>query len=211
MRDNDRGDMMSKRRSVEASKWYLMSVSVLFCILSLPPSSVRAQDVPAPDTLGANFDISTPGTGGPDLFDYLVGEWDFRFQTRRDNGAWNPARPGHWKTWKSHDGLMVEDEWSVTPPPGQPRRVTVTYRAWNPERRLWEIMGVVPGAGRFEPGLAWGSGDERLLIQHYGDYTVRIKYYQITRTHFLWRADGSSDGGRTWQRDVWRMEATRTR
>jgi hypothetical protein len=181
---------------------------IMLCVAA---RRVAAQDVPLPDTLGANFDITTPGTGGPDLFDYLVGEWDFRFQTREDGGRLTPARRGHWKTWKSHDGLMVEDEWAVEPPPGQPRRLTVTYRAYNPQRRLWEIMGIVPGVGRFEPGLAWGSGSDRYLIQHYGDFTTRIKYYQITPNHFLWRADGSSDGGRTWSRDIWLMEATRTR
>lgn len=184
---------------------------LILAALSACVATARAQNVPAPDTLGANFDIEHPGTGGPDLFDYLVGEWNFRFQSRDDNGGWERPRNGHWKTWKSHDGLMVEDEWDAEPPPGRPHRLTITYRAWNPERHLWEIVGVVPGEGRFDPGIAWGSGDTRYLIQHYGDFVTRIKYYQITANHFLWRADGSTDGGRTWLRDLWRMEATRTR
>jgi hypothetical protein len=183
----------------------------LLIACSAPGVLAQSGDVPRPDTLGANFDITTPGTGGPDLFDYLVGEWTFRFQTRREDGTYNPPRSGHWKTWKSHDGRMVEDEWSIDQPADGPRRMTITYRAWNPERRLWEIVGVVPGVGSFDPGIAWGSGSERLLVQHYGDFITRIKYYDITPNHFLWRADGSGDGGRTWTRDLWRMEATRIR
>jgi hypothetical protein len=38
---------------------------------------------------------------------------------------------------------------------------------------------------------------------------TRIKYYAITPTHFLWRADGSRDGGKTWMKDVILIEATR--
>jgi hypothetical protein len=105
--------------------------------------------------------------------------------------------------------LLVEDEWALEPSPGATRRVTLTYRAWNPHRKLWEIVGVVPGAGQFEPGVAWTSGPDRLLVQHYGDYITRVKYYAITADHFLWRADGSGDGGKTWQLDVWKLEATR--
>lgn len=186
---------------------------LLFGLVAFHPGSARAQtgDVPAPDSLGANFDPDTPGTANPDAFDFLVGEWNFRFQTRREDGSYNPPRNGHWKVWKSHEGLMVEDEWSLEPVGNNPRRVTVTYRAWNPERKLWEMTGVVPGQGRFEPGLAWGTGDERRLVQHYGDFAARIRYYAIAPTHFLWRADGTGDGGKTWQRDMWKMEATRAR
>jgi hypothetical protein len=189
-------------------------ISVLAFMLILTASSARAQsgDIPVADTLGANF-TDTTGTAGPDAFDYLIGEWTFRFQTRNQNGAFNPPRNGEWKAWKSYDNMVVEDTWSLDPAPGQARRTTVSIRAYNPREHRWEMMGLVPGVGDFDPGRAWGSGDERHLIQVYGggQFTVRIKYYAITADHFLWRADGSNDGGRTWQRDVWRMEATRTR
>jgi hypothetical protein len=195
---------VSRRRSAAA---------LLLLIPSLAGSTVAAQTgaVPAPDTLGANFDPSEPGTAGPDAFDFLIGEWNFRFQSRRGDGSYNAPRLGHWKVWKSHGGLVVEDEWRLEPNDGDSNRVTLTYRAWNPERKLWEMTGVVPGEGSFEPGLAWGTGDERRLVQHYGDYMTRIRYYAITPNHFLWRSDGSGDGGKTWQRDLWKMEATRSR
>ena len=185
--------------------------SLAAALLLVTAATGRAQNVPLADSLGANFDTEHPGTAGPDLFDYLVGEWSFRFQTINQNGVLGPARNGHWRAWKSHDGMMVEDEWIVDPPPGQPPRITISYRAWNPQRHLWEMVGVVPGQGTFDPGIAWGSGDRRMIVQHYGTFTARILYYAITPNHFLWRADGSNDSGRTWTKDVWRMEATRTR
>jgi len=188
-----------------------LHTGVLIVSLTCRAAGISAQsdNVPTPDTLGANFDADSTGVANPDAFDFLVGEWAFRFQTRRDDGTWNTPRNGHWKVWKSYDGTMVQDEWSLDPVGSAARRMTVTYRAWNPDRKLWEMVGVVPGQGRFEPGLAWGTGDERRLVQHYGDFTTRIRYYAITSNHFLWRADGTGDGGKTWQRDVWKMEATR--
>ena len=129
----------------------------LTALVMLAGTRARAQsaDVFVPDTLGANFDSDHPGTAGADAFDYLVGEWTFRFQTRRQDGSFTASRTGRWKSWKSHDGLMVEDEWSLDPPNGTARRTTLTYRAWTPARKLCEIVGVVPGEGRFEPGIAW--------------------------------------------------------
>ncbi len=190
---------------------YRRAGCALAALVAVAGSRAGAQstDVPVPDTLGASFDADHPGTAALDAFDYLIGEWSFRFQTRKQDGSYNPPRPGTWKTWKSHDGLLVEDEWAVDPPPGAPRRVTLTYRAWNPRRQLWEIVGVVPGEGSFEPGIAWTSGNDRLLVQHYGDFITRIRYYAITADHFLRRADGSDDGGKTWQRDLWKLEANR--
>jgi hypothetical protein len=42
-----------------------------------------------------------------------------------------------------------------------------------------------------------------------GPFITRIRYYDITAEHFLWRADASSDGGKTWTRDFWKIEARR--
>ena len=36
-----------------------------------------------------------------------------------------------------------------------------------------------------------------------------MRYFAIGPDRFLWRADLSTDGGRTWLLDAWAMEATR--
>src|ERR1041385_7547489 len=38
---------------------------------------------------------------------------------------------------------------------------------------------------------------------------LKIRYYNIRPNHFSWAADRSSDGGGTWVRNYWRIEATR--
>jgi len=50
---------------------------------------------------------------------------------------------------------------------------------------------------------AIGTGEKALI--------TRIRYYAVTPDHFLWRADGSSDGGKTWIRDFWKIEANRAK
>src|SRR2546430_10201637 len=44
-----------------------------------------------------------------------------------------------------------------------------------------------------------------------GTTVLKIRYYNIQPDHFSWVADHSSDGGATWVRDYWRIEAARVR
>jgi hypothetical protein len=182
------------------------------CMLA---DSARAQQptVRRADTLGANFDHTQVGTGTPNDFDFLVGTWEYVFQTRKREapGEYETAWPGTWTARKTHDGLIVEDVFSTRPPTGE-RGNTVTYRVFNPQRKVWEIQGVRARQGVWLPGTAWSDGKDRFLVQNYPDQgmLMRIRYYDISNEHFLWRADGSRDGGKTWTKDVWLIEATRT-
>jgi hypothetical protein len=164
------------------------------------------------DTLGANFDHTKPGTGTPADFDFLIGKWRYQFQSRNPEPPHNytPARPGTWTFVKTHSDLVVDDEFATELGDGN-RGVTVTYRVFNPERKLWEIQGLAARRGLWAPGIAWSDGKDRYLVQDYPErhFSVRIRYYSITPNHFLWRADGTQDGGKTWVRDVWVLEANR--
>jgi len=65
------------------------------------------------------------------------------------------------------------------------------------------------------PGVSWSDGKDRFVVQTYGTGSdaliTRIRYYAVTRDHFLWRADGSTDVGKTWMRDFWKIEANRAK
>jgi hypothetical protein len=183
------------------------------------PASVGAQQPPPapravtfPDTLGANFAIadSAAGTGTAADFDFLVGLWTFRFQTRRPDGAFNPAFTGHWTAAKKRvaNGFL-EDHWRPDNRTASAENGTWTYRVFNPQRKVWEMQGVGSEAGAWAPGLCWSNGGDRLLIQRYGPSLMRIRYTSISDTSFLWRADRSDDGGKSWTRDWWTMEARR--
>jgi hypothetical protein len=191
--------------------------AVLFSLLATAaaclPAAAQHAVVPRPDTLGANFDAATPGTGTPEDYDFLIGRWSYRFQFRDPvSGEYGPVRQGTWTATKRSDGPFVADEFTASSADGvRPQGTLLTYRAFNPGRRRWEIQGVGTRRGTWQPGESWSAGSDRFLVQDDPErgYRTRIRYYAITRDRFLWRADGSRDGGKTWVRDLMLIEATR--
>ena len=172
------------------------------------PQTAAAADVDLGDTRGANFDPQAVGAATPADFDFLIGTWNFQFQQRGDTDTYRPVQNGVWVVEKTHDGHIVEDVWRL----GTTTNPTITYRVFNPSRKLWEIQGTKPERGGWDDGIAWSQGNARYLVQHFNSsgLFVRIKYFDITDTSFRWRADGSSDQGKTWMLDIWKMRATRT-
>ena len=113
------------------------------------------------------------------------------------------------------NGLVIDDEFSLINPSDGSRSLTLTYRVYNQARKTWEIAGVSAKQGSpWAPGVSWSDArGDRYVVQTYGTgegaLITRIRYYQVTPNHFLWRADGSTDGGKTWIRDFWKIEADR--
>ena len=71
------------------------------------------------------------------------------------------------------------------------------------------MLGTTSTGNEFALGLTWSDGSNRYAIQRYGTAIMRIRYLSIKENHFLWRADRSTDGGKTWLLDAWTMEAKR--
>ena len=191
----------------------LPSIALVGATVTTAGAQVR--DVPAPDTLGANFRYDSVGTSTPTDFDFLDGKWNIRFQARKSPTEFNPARAGTWSARRIQNGLVIEDEFSLINADGS-RSLTLTYRVYNQARKTWEIAGVNAKQGSpWAPGVSWSNGKDRFVVQTYGTgddrLITRIRYYEVTPNHFLWRADGSTDGGKTWIRDFWKIEADRAR
>lgn len=174
-------------------------------------SIAQRAEIPRPDTLGANFDHTAQGKGTPSDYDFLVGTWKFRYQARDPaTGNYSPTTVGEWTGQKTHETLFV-DQFARTTTDG-PNPPIMTYRVFNPTKSDWEIQGVAVQRGVWQPGVSWSDGKDRFLVQENPERKtlVRIRYYAIEANHFLWRADGSADGGKTWMRDVMLIEATRS-
>ena len=189
--------------------------SLALVAAAMLPAIAQVPDVPAPDTLGANFKHDSIGTSTPTDFDFLDGKWNIRFQSRKSPTEFRPARAGTWSAHRTHDGLVIEDEFSLVNADGS-RTLTLTYRVYDRARKTWEIVGVDAKQGSpWAPGVSWSDGKDRFVVQTYGTGSdaliTRIRYYAVTRDHFLWRADGSTDGGKTWMRDFWKIEANRAK
>ena len=112
---------------------------------------------------------------------------------------------------------MIEDEFSLINASNGSRSLTLTYRVYNKQRKTWEIAGTSAKNGSpWAPGVSWADAKgDRYVVQTYGSgegaLITRIRYYQVTKDHFLWRADGSQDGGQTWIKDFWKIEADRAK
>jgi hypothetical protein len=173
-----------------------------------------ARAIPLPDTMGANFPVSDTLTGrsGPEDYDFLIGTWRFTFQARERDGSFTPPFTGHWVFTKKQtggQGVLIEDHWRPDDPSSTWDAGTWTYRAYNPERAIWEMQGINTSVGAFQPGLMWTAGDSRLLTEWYGPMLVRFRYFAIQPDRFLWRADATFDRGESWIRDYWTMEVHR--
>ena len=189
-----------------------MTIVALTALLGT--TALEAQAVPRPDTIGANFDADKPGTATAADFDYLLGRWTYRFQARDPkSGQYGPVLTGTWTAEKTHEGMVVEDQFSTQQPDGS-HGILMTYRVYNPTARNWTIQGIATKrGGPWQPGTAWRVGADRVMVQSNPATNIltRIRYYDITPSRFLWRADGSLDGGKTWMADVMLIEAVRSK
>jgi len=169
------------------------------------------REVPLPDTLGADFSVadSLTATGSPSDYDAFIGVWQFHFQSRNSPNGFGPGFDGHWTFEKKPGGMIIEDHWRPDDPTSPFGASTYTYRSFDPIKKIWRMVGMDSRQGGFQPGLTWSDANNRYAVQYNGKTMVRIRYFAIEPDHFLWRADGSSDGGNTWMRDIWSMEAKR--
>ena len=153
---------------------------------------------------------------GPNDFDFLEGKWTI---------VYNNAQPGipanlrgTWTARKQADGRVLYDEFRILGPKGETAALGTTYRVFDHVRKQWDcrfVQLIRPGAegpeqlAQWAEFTAWPEGSTLRADQHNSRSSLRITYYDITKDHFRWKADVSTDGGNTWKADQIRIEATR--
>jgi len=188
-----------------------LAVLAAACVSTL---GAQARVIPLPDTLGADFSIadSARRNGTPGDYDAVLGVWHFTFQWRQNDGTFGTPFTGHW-SFRKRPGtrVVIEDQWRRDDATQPFESGILTYRAYNPHRKLWEVQGTSTNDDTpWLPGVGWSDAANRYLVQHYPDRTIiRFRYLAIEPNRFLWRADMSRDGGLTWTRDWWTMVVTR--
>ena len=156
----------------------LIAVSLLGSAVfqTAQPAQVPPPDVDLGDTRGADFDAQAVGTATPADFDFLVGTWTFQFQQQAEPGKYRPTQTGVWTVQKTHDGHIVEDVWRL----GTTTNPTITYRVFNPSRKLWEIQGTKPERGGWDDGIAWSPG-ERAVPGPALQFLGAVRPHQVLR------------------------------
>jgi hypothetical protein len=175
------------------------------------PGSVATRAIDLPDTLGARVSVadSLKGLGTAGDYDALIGMWEFSFQSREPDGSFGSPFKGHWTFEKKGDGGIIEDHWRPDNPTTPMASSLYTYRVFDPDEKVWRLVGANSRGGGIIPGRTWADADGRSGIEWYGDVLVRFRYFAMTANRFLGRQDQSRDGGKTWILDTGMMEARR--
>jgi hypothetical protein len=164
--------------------------SLLLLAALFTATSLRAQNKPEQD------------------FDYLLGDWAFTAENL-EYGKFH----GFWSAVRLAEGQIL-DEYRIVDDKGATVYVTTTLRNYNERLKRWELIGADAGTGLQDFGTAHRVGNEVHIEQRFGVGSStpslwRIRYYNILPDRFLWRADRSTDDGKTWVANHMRLEARR--
>ena len=153
---------------------------------------------------------------GPGDFDFLEGKWDIVYNNSAPGIP--PNLKGTWTATKQADGRVLYDEFRILGSKGETLSLGASYRVFDHARKQWDcryVQLILPGEdapqklANWATFTAWPEGKTLRVDQHGERGALRITYYDIGKDHFRWKADASSDGGKTWRADAIRIEATR--
>jgi hypothetical protein len=179
--------------------------------LTIAPAA-RAQHGAAPAPLSTNAPAEAA------QFAFLVGQWELTVTPKAANLGQRihgtPKLSGTWKGWRAFDGFGVEDEMRIVDGSGNPMSLLTTLRTYDQAQRKWTQVSLDPYRARFTPATAeWRDGE--MVVRSTGrdtdgsPYVQRTRFYDITADGFKYQADRSTDGERTWNEAVLRIEARR--
>ena len=168
---------------------------------------------------GLQSPTASQAAAGPSDFDFLKGRWNVVYNNTAPGIP--PNLKGAWVAEEQADGRVLYDEFRVFGPNGQTVTLGVTYRIFDHGRGRWDmryaaVLAAPPGEAVRMPAqwaelTAWRDGHDMCVDQVSAGRRLRIRYYNITPDHFSWKADVSTDGGKTWSVDQIKIEATRVK
>ncbi len=180
--------------------------AVALALLCLLPAGLRAQQTVAGKTPEQLHVLVNAHKGD---FDYLLGDWHFT----ADNKQYGKFQ-GYWSAVRLANEGQILDEFRVVGDSGQTYDLSSTLRSYNALQDRWELVTVGAPNGLQNVGTAQRVGNEVHIEQRFGvggpsPSIFRIRYYDIGPDHFSWNADRSTDGGKTWLKDYYHLEARR--
>lgn len=136
-------------------------------------------------------------------FGQFLGEWDFRWEDRDENGHERKVK-GEWIFSWVLEGTAIQDVF-ICPSreerlnPNMPKgEYGTTIRIYNPKKDAWDVFyGCTGEATMLE---AKSEGDKIVLsCLNEKNFLMKWVFSQITEMSFHWQNISSSDGGVTWK------------
>lgn len=194
------------------SRHLMLAVSLSSSVTFFSPALLIAQHAGN----GSSLATTAPKEGAQ--FAFLVGQWEVTVTPRntslaaRIHGA--PRFAGTWKAWKAFDGFGIEDELRVSDRSGNPSTLVHAMRSFDPGKGRWTQSMLDVYRGRFTSAEGSWSNGEMTMTSAGTDAEgkpslTRSRFFEITPTTFKYQSDRSTDGGRTWDSAVLRIEAKR--
>jgi hypothetical protein len=188
------------------SGWWLASM----LLSSVSCGICSAAEVATAPHAGQRLDLTTTlEAKGPNpslgdqakLLNRLVGTWDVEYTDFRKDGT-TLHRTGEFMVGWIMDGRALQDLWIVDPwGEHKDREVYTDVFYFEAKSRTWHAAAVDPQGGSVARFTASEAGNERLVIESKeidsGD--TRWSFNEIRPDSFIWRDEGSSDGGKTWK------------
>jgi hypothetical protein len=133
------------------------------------------------------------------LYGRLIGAWDIDWAAFDEDGKAAERRVGEWHFAWVLGGRGVQDViWTAGAPAEEDG---TTLRCWDAQVAAWRVVFMSPGDGQFVTLIGRAEGDRIVqeIIDRPPDAAAeRWTFSVITDAGFLWQAETSSDGGRTW-------------
>jgi hypothetical protein len=201
---------MKKSTFAEPSRMWYLAALVLWCASVSIKVAAATDNADSPPAAGPSDMVTVLQAAGPhpSLGDNvrvparLVGTWDVEYTDFSKDGK-AVQRSGEYILEWVMDGRALQDLWIVNPSgTRKEREVYTTLIYFDPNSRTWRATFVDPeGAAVFR--FTGGSvGDDRLALETQeinSEQQTRWSYSNVRNDSFVWRDEGSSDGGKTWR------------
>lgn len=135
------------------------------------------------------------------VIDRLTGTWDVKYTDYSRDGKVT-HRTGELTFGWVMDGRVMQDLWVVNPSAAdEGREVYSDLFFFDPKTNAWLSASVDPEHPSIARFTGHTGGDNRLVFEShdFGTEETRWSYNDIRSDSFVFRAEESGDGGRTWK------------
>jgi hypothetical protein len=136
-----------------------------------------------------------------DVFGRLIGTWNVEYTDFARDGQVT-HRSGELVVGWIMDGRAIQDLWIVDPSGTRTEREVYTdVRYFDPKSKSWPAIFIDPEHASVAKFTGGAVGEDRIVLEttDFDEKVTRWSANDIRPDSFVWREEGSSDGGKTWR------------